>query len=130
MAIQVVAGIIYQSDRLLVCQRREDASFPLKWEFPGGKVEPGEEYWAALQRELREELGIEIRSATEVFRHIHLYPGPVAVELLFFRVDAYEGVIRNQAFHRLLWAQVEKLPTIDFLEGDLPLIEKIVRREL
>lgn len=130
MAIQVVAGIIYQSDRLLVCQRREDATFPLKWEFPGGKVEPGEGYWEALRRELREELGIEIRFATEVFRHSHLYPGPVAVELLFFRVDAFEGVIKNQAFHRLLWAQVAELPKIDFLEGDLPLIEKIVRREL
>lgn len=130
MAIEVVAGLIYQSDRLLVCQRKGDGSFPLKWEFPGGKVEAGERYWAALKRELREELGIEIRSGTEVFRHKHLYPGPMVIELIFFRVNAYEGVIANQTFHRLRWAQVEELKRLDFLEGDLPLIEKIFRHEL
>ena len=74
MAIEVVAALIYQRDHLLVCQRRVGGSFPLKWEFPGGKVERGEGYFKALQRELTEELGIEIKSATEIFRHRYLYP--------------------------------------------------------
>ena len=130
VAIQVVAAVIYQRERLLVCQRRENGSFPLKWEFPGGKVEKGEGYLTALQRELREELGIEIQSATEVFRHRHLYPDPMEAELIFFRVENYQGVVANRAFHRLLWVEVQDLKKLDFLEGDLPLIEKLMRHEL
>ena len=57
--ITVVAGLIQQGGRLLVCQRRRDGAFALKWEFPGGKVEPGETYEKGLRRELHEELGID-----------------------------------------------------------------------
>ena len=130
MAIEVVAALIYQRDHLLVCQRRVGGSFPLKWEFPGGKVERGEGYFKALQRELTEELGIEIKSATEIFRQRYLYPEQMEVELIFFRVEDYRGVVANQAFHRLLWVEVQELKKLDFLEGDLPLIEMIVSRKL
>ncbi len=130
MAIEVVAALIYQRDHLLVCQRRVGGSFPLKWEFPGGKVERGEGYFKALQRELREELGMEIKSATEIFRHRYLYPEQMEVGLIFFRVEDYRGVVANQAFHRLLWVEAQELKKLDFLEGDLPLIEMIVSREL
>ena len=58
-SVEVVAGLIFDQDRLLVCQRDSRGSFALKWEFPGGKLEPGEEYEGALRRELKEELGIE-----------------------------------------------------------------------
>ena len=61
--ITVVAGLIQQGGRLLVCQRRRDGAFALKWEFPGGKVEPGETHEHGLRRELREELGIEAHMA-------------------------------------------------------------------
>ncbi len=130
LAIQVVAGLIYQGDRLLVCQRRENGSFPLKWEFPGGKVERGEGYLAALQRELNEELGIEIQSATEIFHHRHLYPSQMEVELIFFRVEDYRGIVANHAFHRLLWVEAQELRKLDFLAGDHPLIEKLISGEL
>lgn len=129
MAIEVVAGLIYHAGRLLACQRKEDGSFPMKWEFPGGKVERGEEYFPALRRELREELGIEILSATEIFRHSHSYPGQAEVKLIFFRVQEYRGEIRNLAFGRLLWAEVRNLKELDFLEGDIPLIEQLTRRD-
>ncbi len=127
--MQVVAALICHADRFLVCQRKENGPFPLKWEFPGGKVERGEGYVAALQRELREELGIELRSATEIFRHTHLYSDQMEVELIFFRVKEYQGVIGNHAFHQLLWVEVQELKKLDFLEGDLPLIEKMVSQE-
>ncbi len=130
MVLKVVAALIYQRDHLLVCQRRLGGSFPLKWEFPGGKVERGEGYFKALQRELREELGIKIKSATEILRHRHRYPEQMEVELIFFRVGGYRGVVANQAFHRLLWVEAQELKKLDFLEGDLPLIEMIVNREL
>jgi 8-oxo-dGTP diphosphatase len=126
VAVQVVAGLIYRGNRLLACQRREQGAFPLKWEFPGGKVETGEECFDALQRELREELGIEIHSATEIARYSHSYPDRFEVELVFFRVRDFLGGVKNLSFHRLLWAKPEKLKELDFLEGDLPLIDKLL----
>lgn len=129
MAMPVVAALIFRGDRLLVCQRRAQGSFPLKWEFPGGKVEMGEEYVGALRRELREELGIEIRSAREVFRHKHLYPNGSEVELIFFRVDDYREALVNRVFQQILWVETRRLKELDFLEGDLPLVEKLSRQE-
>ena len=129
MAMPVVAALIYRGDRLLICQRRAEGSFPLKWEFPGGKVKRGEEYIGALRRELREELGIEMQSAREVFRHKHLYPNGTEVELIFFRVDDYREAVVNRVFQQILWVEAQRLKELDFLEGDLPLIEKLSRQE-
>jgi 8-oxo-dGTP diphosphatase len=128
--MQVVVALIYDGNRLLVCQRRENGSFPLKWEFPGGKVENGESYLTALRRELREELAIEVRSATEMFRHRHLYPGQLEVELIFFWLEDYSGVATNLAFQQIRWVDIHRLKELDFLEGDLPLIEKLISQEL
>jgi len=130
VTIQVVAALLYRENRLLVCQRKENGSFPLKWEFPGGKVERGEGNLAALCRELREELGIEVQSATEIFRHKHLYPDRTEVDLTFFRVDDYREPVANRVFQQILWIEVHRLKELDFLEGDLPLIEKLARQEL
>lgn len=129
MEIQVVAALIYRGQRLLACQRREHGPFPLKWEFPGGKVEEGESFVTALQREIREELAIEVRSAKEIFRHRHRYPDQLEVELIFFSVESYTGAIENRSFHRLLWVQPEKLADMDFLEGDLLFIERVLSRK-
>src|SRR5262249_21920999 len=73
--VEVAAGLIFNRDRLLVCQRNARGSFALKWEFPGGKLEPGEEYEVALRRELKEELDIEAGRLSEIFRLNILYPG-------------------------------------------------------
>ena len=128
--MEVVAALICRRGRLLVCQRSDAGSFPLKWEFPGGKVKTGEGHAAALMRELREELGIEVRSAAEVARHKHGYPDGTEVELRFYRVDDYDGTAENRVFQKILWVEIERLREIDFLEGDLPLVEKLTRREL
>ena len=128
--IEVVAGIICEEGRLLAGQRKESGLFPGKWEFPGGQVERGEERLAALRRELNEELGITVISAVEVFRYRHKYANEVKVHLVFFKVDEYDGPINNFGFERLVWVALEELEKLDFLEGDRPLIEKIVRREI
>lgn len=125
--MQVVAGLMVQGDRLLVCQRKETGPFPLKWEFPGGKVEKGEELQEALARELREELAIDIAPAEEIFRHSHCYRDGTQVELIFFRVDEFRGAIANRVFHDIRWAELAELKRMDFLDGDLPLIEKLAR---
>jgi len=128
--LEVAAGLIFQEGRLLVCQRRKEGPFPLKWELPGGKVEGEEGCLTALQRELKEELGIEVQSAKEVFRHNHLYPDGTAVRLRFFRVDRYRGEPANLVFQRILWAEIPGLGKLDFLAGDLPLIDQVMRGEL
>ena len=130
VAVKVVAALIYEGARLLACQRREGGSHPLKWEFPGGKVEEGEDCLAALKRELAEELGIEVQSASEVARYRYVYPARFEVELYFFRVEQYGGVASNRAFQRLARVEVDRLKELDFLEGDLPLIEKLIRGDI
>ena len=124
--IEVVAGIISQGERLLVCQRREDGAFPLKWEFPGGKVEIGESHEAALVRELKEELGIEARDVKEIFRHQQAYSGAATVNLRFYKVGAFSGMVRNLVFQDIAWLSCPELLRIDLLEGDWPLVKRLM----
>ncbi len=123
--LRVVAGILSRGDRVLACQRRGGGAFPYKWEFPGGKVEAGEDEAAALGRELREELDIAVESARKVFRHAHVYPDGTRVELAFFEVRVYGGEPRNRVFRRIAWVPAHELEGLDFLEGDLPLIREL-----
>ena len=123
--IEVVAGLIYENGRVLVCQRSVNAAFSLKWEFPGGKVESGELHEEALRRELREELQIEVETATKIYDHEHTYTGVSEVSLTFFRIDQYRGKVKNLIFKQIAWVEFNKLLEIDFLEGDLPLIKKL-----
>jgi len=124
--IQVVAGLIFQNGRLLACQRHESGAFPLKWEFPGGKVEVGESDLDALGRELREELGITVRTTKQVFQQEHAYPDGPAVSLRFFRILSHDGVAQNLVFHRIAWVDLVELEQLDFLEADRPLIQRLV----
>lgn len=120
---QVVAAILEKDDRVLVCRRRPDQPHPLKWEFPGGKVEPGETPAEAGIRELREELDIAVESCEELSRYEFAYPGKPPIELIFLRVRSYNRELRNLIFHQIEWARREELRTFDFLEGDLPFLE-------
>jgi len=128
--ISVVAGLIQQGNMLLICQRRRDGAFALKWEFPGGKVEPGETYEDGLRRELREELGIAARIGPEAYRTRHDYPGKYAVELTFYHVVDFSGTLHNYAFEQICWARPADLPTYDFLEGDAELIALLSQGQL
>lgn len=123
--IEVVAGVIIRDGRVLICQRSAAAKFPLKWEFPGGKVEPGENPAEALRRELREELAIEVVESEEFARHVHDYNDMPPVELCFYRVLRYQGEMKNLIFQQVVWAEPQNLEQFDFLEGDLPLIKKL-----
>jgi 8-oxo-dGTP diphosphatase len=120
--IKVVAGLIYRDGRLLVCQRRADAAFPLKWEFPGGKVEGGEAELAALRRELYEELAIEVRDAKFFCQHDHTYKKGPTVSLRFYNVYEFDGEPQNLVFERISWLKLADLEPLDFLDGDRPLI--------
>ena len=81
---RVVAAVIEKQGKLLVCQRTRHQTMPLKWEFPGGKIEEGEQPRDALRRELEEELGIHAKVGDEIARVQHDYPNGAAVELQIF----------------------------------------------
>ncbi len=128
--ITVTAGLLTEGDRVLVCQRPATARFPLKWELPGGKVEPGESPEACLRRELREELAIQAEVGQEVYRTEHRYADGLAVRLLFFRISGYTGRLTNRAFARIEWVKMTDLSCYDFLEADRRLIARMVRGEI
>ena len=128
--LTVVAGLIRQAGKLLICQRRKGGAFELKWEFPGGKVEAGETLEESLRRELQEELDIDAEIGPERYRTRHEYPGKHAVELMFFDVTTFQGEPQNQAFEQIVWAEPEALPTFDFLDGDAELITLLSQNKL
>jgi 8-oxo-dGTP diphosphatase len=122
---RVVAGLILENDKILACQRTRHQVMPLKWEFPGGKIEDGEQPRDALRRELDEELGIEAAVGDEVARIVHEYPGGGSVELRFFEVRSYQGTIENRIFKEIRWVTRNQLTELDFLEADLALVRDL-----
>ena len=123
---QVVAGVLARDGKILICRRRADQPHPLKWEFPGGKIEAGESPEAALVRELREELGIESEGARELTRYEFTYAGGKTILLIFLRVTAWTGEIENLIFETLAWESPEALRGYDFLEGDEPFLSDFI----
>ena len=123
----VSAGIIHRDGRVLVGQRRRDDRHPVKWEFPGGKVEHGESPQQALARELLEELQIRAKIGTELARYEHDYPTGSRVHLLFFVVTEFSGEPTARVFEQISWADVHSLPKLDFLDGDLDFVRRLAR---
>jgi 8-oxo-dGTP diphosphatase len=116
--VQVVAAILEREGKVLICRCRPEQSHGLKWEFPGGKVEPDETPAQALSRELEEELGIQDATGEQIDAYEYTYPGKKTIMLLFFRVYSYTGEPRNLIFHEMRWELPEKLAEFDFVEGD------------
>lgn len=127
---RVVAGLIVKDGKFLVCQRTRHQTMPLKWEFPGGKIEEGEQPRDAMRRELEEELGIDAKIGDEVARMRHEYPNRSVVELRFFVVREYAGELENRIFQDMRWAERSELPSFDFLEADLELVRQLAEGKL
>jgi 8-oxo-dGTP diphosphatase len=123
--LQVVAGIIERDGRILICRRTPTQSHPLQWEFPGGKVEPGESPADALARELEEELAVTGATGEEITRYRFTYPGKNPIELIFLRVTAFSGEPLNLIFNEMRWEPPEGLPAFDFVEGDRDFIRAL-----
>src|SRR3954464_3320944 len=100
---RVVAGLIVRGEEILICQRTKHQSMPLKWEFPGGKIETGEQPRDALRPEWEKELGIIAEIGDEVSRIVHSYPNGGTVELRFYVVRAYSGTLENRIFRDVQW---------------------------
>ncbi|MEO8129455.1 MAG: (deoxy)nucleoside triphosphate pyrophosphohydrolase [Bryobacteraceae bacterium] len=127
--IKVAAAVIERDAKILIGQRKRGDSHGLKWEFPGGKVERGESPASGLARELKEELGIVATIGQELVRYEHRYPRRTSILLIFYSVTEFSGVPESLAFERILWESPEKLPTYDFLDGDIDFVRRLAARE-
>jgi 8-oxo-dGTP diphosphatase len=127
--ILVTAGILLNGEAILICQRHHSDRYGLQWEFPGGKVQDGEDVRAALRRELIEELAIEAEVGEEVFRLRHRYSDRY-VEVVFLAVRSFCGTIENRVFEAVEWTPRSALPSYDFLEADRELVVRIARGEI
>jgi len=123
----VVAAVIERADRrLLIGQRRSFDSSPLKWEFPGGKVEEGEAPEAALARELREELGATLRKCVELARVKHSYAGYAdKLEIRFFAAEIADGEVTGKMFEQIAWVLPKELSGYDFLAANRELVANL-----
>ena len=119
--IQVACAIIQKDGLILAARRPATASLPLKWEFPGGKLEPGETAEECLLRELREELGIRVRICQKLEPLTHAYPD-LTVTLYPFHCDQPTGELTLHEHQAACWLPAERLHTLDWAEADLPLI--------
>jgi len=114
--------------KILIGRRKRGGRHPLKWEFPGGKVEPGEDQRAALARELREELNVDAVIGEELDSYEVSYGDGFRLMLHFYGVTRFHGEPRNLDFEQIAWEKPERLPEYDFLEGDVTFVSRIAGR--
>jgi len=132
--LKVSAAVIEVGNFFLICRRHRSAGrFPLKWEFPGGKVEAGETPAETVVRELREELGITAHGPRPLTDYPYRYGNEDTVHLYFFSVPVFDNTVKNLQFDSLAWVPAEKLHFYDMLAGDRKVVrileERIDRRK-
>ncbi len=133
---EVAVGIVQKDGSVLICQRKKGSRYPLKWEFPGGKLEAGESPDEALKRELQEELSIDAGRVEFFFRQEWLYPdqggekaGDGAFRVYYYRVLSFSGSPVNRVFEQIRWVPAAELLKMDILEGNREAVELLVRHE-
>ena len=127
-AIRVVAGLIRRGNQILVQQRNPGGPRGLLWEFPGGKVDPGENDAEALARECREELGVSVRVDDLAAETVHAYED-LTVNLALYECTLVEGEPRNLSANAIRWVRVLDLTSLPFLPADVPLVTRLVALE-
>jgi 8-oxo-dGTP diphosphatase len=125
---EVVAALIWDGERFLICQRPENKARGMLWEYVGGKVEPGETKQEALIRECHEELGITI-SVGDVFMDVvHEYPD-ITVHLTLFHAKITEGTIQLLEHNAVAWITPDEIPDYSFCPADKEINERIMYGE-
>ena len=125
-----MAALILRDNEILCCQRTEHQALPLKWEFPGGKIEAGETPSQALERELEEELGINAQVGREITQVLHTYQNGNSVNLHFYLVERYDKELQNRIFRDVRWVQRTELTALDFLDADKELVQQLAAGKL
>ena len=126
--LKVTCAIIENNGKILCAQRSETMKLPLKWEFPGGKIEENESLEACLKREIREELGIEINILEQLPSFKHRYSANFSIELFPFRCNLLSHEIHLTEHKQIKWLSLEELKDLDWAEADVTIVDYIKNR--
>ena len=127
--VEVVAALIWDGDRFLICQRPKKKARGLLWEYVGGKVEPGETKQEALIRECREELDVTITVGDVFMDVVHEYPD-ITVRLTLFHASIAEGTIRLLEHNAIAWITPAEISDYDFCPADEDINKQIIKGKL
>lgn len=123
---QVTAAVIEKDGKILIAQRRKGSTLGGRWEFPGGKIEPGETAEACLKRELKEELGIESEIGKFIIESQFRYC-LVPIELLAYRVKHLSGEFKVNEHEEIRWVDPSELGSYDFTPADEPIVKILLK---
>lgn len=124
--IDVVGAVLMRDNLVLAAQRSELMSLPLLWEFPGGKIEPGESPQTALKRELREELGVQATVGDQVETTEYEYDfGVVTLTTFYCSLASGEPTLTEHA--QIRWLPVTELTALEWAPADIPAVHKIIK---
>lgn len=126
---EVVAALIWDKDRFMICQRPETKSCALLWEFVGGKVEKGETKEQALVRECREELGITLSVGDMFTEVVHQYPD-ILVHLTLFNAAILEGIPQKLEHNDIRWITTKEIPQYNFCPADKDILKKLMDEKM
>ncbi|MEG0752429.1 MAG: (deoxy)nucleoside triphosphate pyrophosphohydrolase [Angelakisella sp.] len=121
---EVVAALIWDNDKFMICQRPAHKARPLLWEFVGGKTEPGETKEQALIRECQEELAITLCVGDVFMDTVHEYPD-ITVHLILFNATIADGVPQMLEHNDIRWITVDEIPKYDFCPADKEILHKL-----
>jgi len=124
--MKVVAAVIENNGRFLIAQRPENSHMGMKWEFPGGKMEKGEDAAACLRREIREELDLEIEVGEEIMVVEHQYPDRKVI-LHCHWCQFVQGEAKALGCHTFKWVSAGEFKQFDFSDADLPVVKYLLR---
>jgi len=122
--VKVAAGLVFKDGRLLIAKRPKSVHLGGMWEFPGGKLESGESYEMCLMREMREELGLDIKVGYEFEEVLHRYP-EITVLIKFFICSLFSGEPKAIQCSDFLWVNRDDLMRYDFPSADTKLVNRL-----
>ncbi|MGI0105194.1 (deoxy)nucleoside triphosphate pyrophosphohydrolase [Salinimicrobium sp. WS361] len=125
--IIVTCAIIEQDQKVLCAQRSQNMALPLKWEFPGGKVEKGEDLEDCLKREIEEELGVEIEIKERLPSNIHIYSDEKSIKLIPFRCSLQTFEINLKEHLKIEWVSSSELTQFDWAKADIPIVQNYIQ---
>jgi 8-oxo-dGTP diphosphatase len=127
--IKVTCAIIEHNSKVLVTQRGEKMALPLKWEFPGGKIEKGETDESCLIREILEELNINIKITKKLSSNTHQYSEQKIVKLIPFICEWISGEIKLTEHANFIWLSKNELASLDWAEADIPILNEYLNKK-
>ncbi|WP_286856462.1 MULTISPECIES: (deoxy)nucleoside triphosphate pyrophosphohydrolase [Sphingobacterium] len=123
--LQVTCAIIEHANKILICQRSASMKLPLKWEFPGGKIETGESKEDCLRREIKEELNIDITIRKTLMMVEHQY-ADISLQLYPFVCSLQSGEVKALEHAQEIWVAIDQLLSYDWAEADLSIVNEYI----